>query len=74
VPFQSNDKTGLKPGEVSDLDVRAEARTLQPEATEEAMQRLKLQGFLGTVCGTAEAVPFQNNSRMKISQLPNQLR
>jgi putative transposase len=32
VPFQSNDKGGIKPGSMGDLDVRAEASTLQPEA------------------------------------------
>jgi len=32
VPFQSNDKRGLKPAVSADLDVRAEARTLHSEA------------------------------------------
>jgi putative transposase len=47
---------GLKPALVSDLNVRAEARTLQPEARTFQPESSLISS------GTAEAVPFQDNS------------
>ena len=56
VPFQSNDKRGLKPADLGDIDVRAKARTLQPESSLASS-------------GTAEAVPFQSNGTNRIQEI-----
>jgi putative transposase len=61
---------GLKPALVGDLNVRAEARTLQPEARTLQPEARTLQPEARTFqpesslisSGTAEAVPFQDNS------------